>query len=255
MTNISINSFEHLISELQKSKYCCGHVVFRGVKDQVNHTLVPSIGRLADYLDVDLNTLINHERDILSLFRHRSYGELAKIPQNDWIWLALAQHHGLPTRLLDWTYSPLVAAYFATEPSLKYDGTIEELPGNGGAIYVLHDCSYLDAYNPQHEADPFLMLRHTIVYAPVVTNRIAGQGGLFTIHDDPRQEFQIGFEGTEENTPRWIDKLVFTKDVAEQIQKALYFLGIRKGSIYPDLDGFSGDIKNRFAFGNCHTLQ
>lgn len=64
MTTITINSFEHLITTLQDDKYCCGHVVFRGVKDQVHHKLIPSVGRLADYVGADLNDLVDHERHI-----------------------------------------------------------------------------------------------------------------------------------------------------------------------------------------------
>jgi hypothetical protein len=250
MEIILIQSFEELIKTFQDEKYCCGHVIYRGVKDRT-HRLIPSVGRLAEYQGVHLDELIDHEHHILTLYRHRAYGELSKIPHNDWVWLALAQHHGLPTRLLDWTYSPLVAAFFATEPTLRHDGILDELPENGGAVYVLHDCNFIDAYTEFRQ--PFDIEEHKIVYAPVVTNRIAGQGGLFTVHPDPREEFQIGFEAMpDENSSRWVQKLEFNKETATQIQKALYYLGIREGGIYPDLDGFSKDIKNRFVLGDCH---
>ena len=103
MKIINVSSFQELVSILQSDEYRCGHAIFRGVKDQVNHKLIPSAGRISDFAAKDLKKLVSHERQILNLFRHRSYGELSKIPHNDWIWLALAQHHGLPTRLLDWT--------------------------------------------------------------------------------------------------------------------------------------------------------
>ena len=246
METIEIHSFEDLITRLLNQAEVEGHIIYRGVKDGKAATLIPSVGRLTKYLNTPLTDLVAHEKNLLNLFRHRSYGEMTKIPHNDWIWLALAQHHGLSTRLLDWTYSPLVAAFFATEPELDHFGAFTSLPENGGAIYVLHDIEFIDAYTS--EESPFEIKKHKIVFSPVVTNRIAGQGGLFTIQPDPREEFQVGFEKSGHSSC-WIKKLVFTKEVATQIQKALYVLGVRKGSIFPDLDGFAADTNIRFGNG------
>ena len=86
--------------------------IYRGTADQ-QWNLVPSLNRVCGH-DLSL------ESQVFRSFRKYGYAELAEY-SGFWKLLPVAQHHGLPTRLLDWTYSPLVAAHFATEDTNCYD--------------------------------------------------------------------------------------------------------------------------------------
>src|SRR5947209_4593350 len=92
--------------------------IFRGM-GRAEYTLTPTMGRcpLADRLPDRAQA----ERRLFRRFKERTPPFLTFTPRDDWEWLAVAQHHGLPTRLLDWTSNPLVALYFAMERDLNVD--------------------------------------------------------------------------------------------------------------------------------------
>jgi len=244
METENISSFNEFVEKVTRW-YNCGHWVYRGVSDNKNHKLIPSVGRMTKFQDKD-NDFLQNEEELLNKFKLRSYGQLKHHPKNDWEWLTLAQHHGLPTRLLDWTSSPLVAAYFATKPEFDNNGYLKPCCENGGAIYAVHFCEYIDT---EEITNPFDCKEHGFFYPPHISERVSGQSGLFSIQPDPTKEFQEGYNKDESDV---IEKIVFSKEVAKEIQESLYFLGVRQGNLFPDLDGFAIDLKTQFGITSCH---
>lgn len=239
-----IKSFEHL-TEYIVNTHSCGHWVYRGVSND-RHPLIPSFGRLQKFNGIDKSAVLEEEKEILEKFKRRSLGKLTIVPQNNWEWLSLAQHYRLPTRLLDWTSSPLIAAYFATKPKFDSRGKLLECNELGCSIYAAHFCNYLSI----DSNSPFEFKSHGFFYPPNITERVSGQLGLFSIQRDPWIDFRQGIE--KQKLDIEIIKLTISQEVASHIQKSLYSLGIRNGSLFPDLEGLADDIRMGMESGDCH---
>lgn len=96
-----------------------GRWVFRGHSD-ISYKIIPSVGRSKG----TSTSFRKYERSLFDIFRREADGLLGAIPSDEWEWLSVAQHHGLPTRLLDWTHNLLVALDFAVEAKPEIDGAI-----------------------------------------------------------------------------------------------------------------------------------
>lgn len=248
MNEIRTPNVEWLLSGLPQQLEC-GHYFFRGVRD-ASYSLLPAVGRQSWYQSLNKDERIARERSILDEFKNRSLGISGNHHENDWNCLALAQHHRLPTRLLDWSTSLLVALYFACERELKHDGTLAYYRSDACAVYLAHAKETIS--RTAICDDPIECDRVGFIATPQVTPRLVTQRGVFSIQPDPSIPFDKAFEDPSQNFK--VTKVVIPSNVREKLFITLYRLGVRPASIYPDLDGLSAELCQMQELG-CAQLE
>jgi hypothetical protein len=219
---------------------------FRGATS-ATHTLGSSLLRLAGGRD-DIRRL---ELALLRNFRKYAHGEAAGT-DSIWDWLALGQHRGLPTRLLDWTYSPLVALHFATDEPQTFDTDgvvwcvnfveankrlppqlrrlLEQEGSDTFTVEMLGSFETLKAFDALSR-EPFVVF----LEPPAVDRRILNQFALFSLMSSPAARLDTWLE----DHPRLFRKVRVPAAAKWEIRDKLDQANVNERVLFPGLDGLS----------------
>lgn len=197
---------------------------FRGVSHK-DYKLRPKVGRETGMLDKE-KSMFNRFKNSGRGFIHSSYCDMD--------WLCLAQHHGLPTRLLDWTTNPIVALFFAVKP-MPHITDNSEKPDR--AVFILR-VGEKKLLTETEKEKPFRVKNIKIIRPPAISPRITAQAAMFTIQPKPG----IDLENLVGQKKMDIEKIIIHKDCCDVLRKIIARYGIHPFSLFPDLDGLAKHI-------------
>ncbi|MDR1203568.1 MAG: FRG domain-containing protein [Tannerellaceae bacterium] len=249
--------FDNLDSKIDRFR---SNFVYRGVDDE-SYRLQTSIQRLGRRpTDLEANLIRNFQK-------YSPINTLIDNYDNIWNWIALGQHHGLPTRLLDWTFSPYVALHFLTEDMSKYDK-------NGIVWMVDFDAIknfYPDDLKNQLEKDKTFSLtsselkekignsieeiseyqkkeKNAMIFfePPSIDDRIVNQYAIFSFMIDPDSD-KLEWLETKTNL---LKKIIIPKELKWEIRDKLDQANISERIIYPGIDGISKWLKRWYSEKN-----
>lgn len=250
---VVVRGWIELVDELYRGSWDPGigrfrsSFVYRGMGD-VSCGLNTKLVRVA----AGFSEIAKLEAHILRNFRKYAHATAAA-GNSVWHWLALAQHHGLQTRLLDWTYSPFVAAHFATECLDMYDrdGVIwcinhresnrflpkslcSELDSAGADVFTAEMldeiCRSLDELEELSEEEFVLFLE-----PPSLDARIVNQFALFSM----TSRASCTLDSWLGEHPQVARKIIVPASLKWEIRDKLDQAGITERMLYPGLDGIA----------------
>src|SRR5690242_14899819 len=229
--------------------------VYHGSSDSAR-TLLTSLDRLGGVNPPHTKTDL--EEYILRNFARYSRPHLQHAT-NEWELLVAAQHHGVPTRLLDWSYSPLVAAHFATLGDERVDRVIWRLDwkrmhrkfGFPELALLIGDLRRL--VGDDEEFTPWRLIgegRGTKPFAcmiepPALDTRISAQAATFTLCSDAAHSFDDFLD--ENGLDDALTRFVIPRSSMDCVRDQLDMAGTDERRLFPDLDGVAAQLRRYYS--------
>jgi hypothetical protein len=225
--------------------------------------LKTTLERACDFFEISFQKLPKIEKQIVRDFRRQYDGSDRELILADTLYcLALMQHHGAPTRLLDWTYSPYVAAFFALERSKNQceiwcindswctEESEEIVPGLKERE---EDSNRTDDFFIPFffDPDPPIKFVRPINPLPLLSNRrLIIQQGVFICPGDIRSSFDENLKalnGWDKENNVFRIHFKFTTNERNKALRELYRMNINRAALFPGIDGFAKSLKQKIA--------
>ena len=229
-------------------------LVFRGLA-RSSYSNRSSLARLGD----DYPSL---ERHLIRNFR--KYAHRERPGPTLWDWLSLAQHHGLPTRLLDWTFSPFVAAHFATATSTDVEGIVwavdcagahqllpddlrRALRDEGATVFTTEllaaHAATLEDFDALCDSAPFVLFFEP----PSLDDRIVNQSAVLSAMCDARATMDEWFDENPDLWHAWRITAAAKAEIRERLDQS----NVTERVLMPGLDGLATWLRRYYAPGSA----
>jgi hypothetical protein len=226
---LSWKDFKEYVSDLSKSKY-----LYRGQKEPWRlQTSFHRRGRyrISEFISKDVKQL--HQR-LSAITSH--YFDL-NVPEQNGSFFNLLQHHGYPTPLLDWSYSPFVSAFFA------FRDIPQNFNGEGNArIYIFNNVEWQKNYPQMQNIDPSHPHLSIMEFIAIANPRLVPQQSITTVSNIVDIEAYV-LEKSERDKTDYLWAIDIPANERENVMKDLRFMGITAGSMFPSIDGVCEELR------------
>ncbi|MFN7998037.1 MAG: FRG domain-containing protein [Bryobacteraceae bacterium] len=254
-----LQSWDAFLKIITDSPY--SNWAFRGHR-KVDWPLDSALSRYFRDFHIDPRAWPQQEQRILRVFKRKAHQFLAQPPaaDDDFEWLALMQHHGAPTRLLDFTWSPYVAAFFALEratgvaavwalnPAEISSGSLRRSSTRGRRAIA---SPAMDPRRPGNFARYFLKGDREFLWLgepDLMNRRLIAQSGTFVLPgvlDKPMEEISRRYRDPENMMAKFILPAARMRETG---LRELYRMNITYATLFPDLDGLARSLAYEVEF-------